>query len=105
MMMNEVLGGIPARPKDITIVHGGARGADTIAGLVANSDGMNVEVHPADWERYGKSAGPRRNAEMAALGADFCLAFLKRSAENRGTKGMIGLCQKAGIPVTEYWED
>lgn len=90
---------------DHTIVHGGAKGADSLAGEVARNWGYTEEVHPADWEKYGKRAGYLRNAEMANLGADVCLAFFKRGAGNRGTQMMVDLCNKAGIPVKEYWED
>jgi hypothetical protein len=48
------------------IIHGGARGADSLAGRYAAMHGIEVEVYPADWEKHGKSAGPKRNAEMLA---------------------------------------
>lgn len=87
------------------IVHGGARGADSLSGEVARSFGYTEEVHPADWDRYGKSAGYRRNAEMIALKPDVVLAFKKRGAGNKGTQHTIDLANKAGIPVIEYWEE
>lgn len=85
--------------RHLTVVHGGARGADTIAAEWAAARGSHVtaERHPAEWERHGKSAGHRRNAEMVALGADICLAF--PIGESRGTRGCIEMAKKAGIPV------
>jgi len=53
--------------------------------------------HPADWDKYGKAAGPRRNREMAQAGADLCLAF--PLGESRGTWNCVNECKKAGIPV------
>lgn len=88
------------RPADVTVVHGGARGADTIAGLLADRMGFQVEVHPADWDRYGRSAGHRRNAEMVKLGADACIAFPIGSSP--GTRGCMRLAATAGIPVKVY---
>jgi hypothetical protein len=82
------------------LVHGGCpTGADAIADAFARENGWTVEVHPADWSK-GKSAGPRRNREMAELGADVCLAFHKDNS--RGTQNMINNCHKNGIPVSEY---
>lgn len=79
------------------LVHGGARGADSLADSVWRQWGFPVEVHPADWETYGKSAGHRRNAGMVARGADICPAF--PIGESRGTRGCMALAEKAGITV------
>lgn len=87
-------------PQSVTVVHGGARGADRIAGELAREFGCMVEVHRADWDRYGKAAGHRRNAEMVALGADVCLAF--PLGESRGTRGCVALAEKAGIRVVVH---
>ncbi len=77
------------------VVHGGARGADAIAGEVAKALGLPVEAHPADWQRWGRGAGPRRNAEMLALGADLVLAF----PGGRGTEDMVRRARAVGVPV------
>lgn len=90
----------------VTVVHGGARGADTLAGeAVRDYSWVNVEVYPADWEKYGKRAGYLRNAQMADLEPDVCLAFFKTGAGNKGTQMMADLCRKRGILVIEHWED
>jgi hypothetical protein len=59
--------------------------------------GLDVERHPADWDRYGRAAGPRRNAEMVGLGAHACVAF--PLGASRGTRGCMKLAAEAGIPV------
>lgn len=105
MIMNEVLGAIPEKPKNITVVHGGAPGADTLAGATAKLLGMSVEVFPANWARYGKLAGPIRNVEMLDTRPDFVLAFFKAGAANIGTGNMVREARLRGIPVSEYWED
>lgn len=81
---------------EITIVHGGAPGADMAADYIAKFNKMNVEAHPADWST-GKSAGPKRNQEMVDLGADICLAFPLE--DSRGTWDCIKRANQAGIPV------
>lgn len=87
-------------PQDVTVVHGGARGADRIAGEIAREFGCTVEIHAADWDKHGKSAGHRRNAEMIRAGADMVLAF--PLGESRGTRGCVALAEAAGIPVVVH---
>src|SRR5215469_18772214 len=59
------------------LIHGGAIGADRIAGNFANAMGWGVEIHPAEWGTYGKRAGILRNVKMVDLGADIVLAFIR----------------------------
>jgi hypothetical protein len=47
------------------VIAGGARGADTIAVFEADHAGIEIKVIKADWERFGKSAGFKRNVAMA----------------------------------------
>jgi len=70
------------RPGGVLLVHGACpRGADVIAAAyAARTPGYWVEAHPEDWHRYGRAAGYRRNAEMIALGADGCAAFIRDSS-------------------------
>lgn len=51
--------------EDVTIVSGCAPGVDTAGELAAQRIGYAVRRFPADWKRYGRAAGPFRNAEMA----------------------------------------
>ena len=82
------------------IVHGACpRGADAMADTWARDYLIQAEPHPADWDRHGKAAGFRRNAEMVALGADRCLAFFKQGAGNKGTEHCARLAEAAGIRV------
>lgn len=107
-MQHALMDVIQTRPDHTgaVLVHGGAPGADTIAGQIWHewrAHGMRLapaEVHPADWDRYGRAAGPRRNRKMVALGADVCLAF--PIGVSRGTRGCVALCERAGIPVVVH---
>ena len=83
----------------VTVVHGNAQGADRHAGNAAEFYGMNVEVHPADWNKHGKAAGPIRNQKMVDLGADICLAFPHPTFKSVGTRHCMKAAEKAGIPV------
>jgi hypothetical protein len=46
------------------LVHGAARGLDTLAHAWATDAGIEIDQYPANWESYGLKAGPRRNREM-----------------------------------------
>lgn len=92
----------------ITVVHGGCRtGGDHHTHLWCQQPicdpGYRVveEVHPADWERYGKAAGPIRNQAMVALGADLVLAFPLPGARSlsRGTWDCVDRARIAGLRV------
>jgi len=72
----------------LTVVHGGAKGADTTAGLWVldrkrRGWKVHAEVHLAEWRKYGNAAGMRRNRHMVRLGADLCLAFLAECESSR----------------------
>lgn len=106
--ISEVLTAVPIPANQITLVHGGARGADSIAGAIGRGLGFQVEVHYAEWDRYGKRAGYIRNAAMADLldpDEDWALAFLQRGDANTGTRMMIDLCKQRGVEVMEVWSD
>ena len=82
---------------DKTLVHGVAKGADSLAAEMWTTWGCPTEAHPADWKRYGKGAGPIRNQEMLDSGIDLVIAF----PGGRGTADMVRRARKAGIEVRE----
>lgn len=79
------------------VIHGGASGADRLAGLWAESRGIPLCVFPANWKRFGNMAGPKRNAWMLEHGLpNRVLAF----PGGRGTENMVSQAEGAGIGVT-----
>lgn len=84
----------------ITIIHGAAKGADQLAGTTAKEYGLEVEEYPADWDKYGRRAGPIRNLEMLDQEPDLVLAF--QVGKSRGTQHTIDHARKRGIPVKVY---
>lgn len=81
------------------IVHGGARGADTVAGELAAGMGFEVEVFTAEWGKFGRAAGPRRNAAMLKSGVDLVVAFHPDLRRSKGTADMVRQARKAGVRV------
>ena len=78
------------------VIHGAARGADSLGATWAKARGIPERAYPADWSKHGKSAGFRRNELMLADGKpDLVVAF----PGGKGTAHMVGLAQTAGIPV------
>ena len=84
-------------PRGSEIVHGGARGVDSIAGQYARALGMHETVFPADWEGKGKNAGRVRNEAMLDTKPKLVIAFW--DGMSRGTKHCIDAAQRRGIDV------
>jgi hypothetical protein len=77
-------------------------GADRMAEEIAEELGWTVERYPADWAKYGRSAGFKRNSKMVQLGADLCIAFIKN--ESKGATMTARLAEEAGIETVRYIE-
>ena len=79
------------------VIHGGAMGADYLAHEWATSRRVVVRTFMADWNRYGRSAGPIRNRQMLEEGQpDLVVAFPGGS----GTANMIKQALSARVAVT-----
>ena len=79
-----------------TVICGGARGADTLGKKWAESMNVPIEYFPADWNKFGRSAGPIRNSLMAQ-NSEALIALW--DGFSRGTKNMIELAAKNGLRI------
>jgi hypothetical protein len=86
---------------NLRIVSGGARGADRQAELAAAELDVPIVIHPAEWDRFGRSAGFRRN-ETIVNDADMLVAFFADGPRSRGTTHSLSLALTKGIPVHVY---
>lgn len=77
------------------VVSGGARGADALGEKWAKSKGIPVKLFPADWDKFGKSAGYKRNVQMGEY-ADF--AVIIWDGLSPGSKHMMDIMQKLKKP-------
>ena len=85
----------------LEFITGKARGADTLGEKFAKEHGYKVKEFPADWNRYGKSAGYIRNKQMAEYAAEsnHGVLFAFWDGKSKGTKSMIDLATKYGLEV------
>lgn len=88
---SEIIGG-----KDVEIVCGMARGADTLG----EKCGYDIKYFPAKWSLFGKSAGYKRNEQMAKY-ADMLIAFW--DGKSRGTGHMIDLARKYNLIIHVFY--
>lgn len=88
-------------PQQIGLTHGAARGGDEMGDGIAAELGWQRDPVPCtreEWERYGKSAGHRRNARMVARHTyRGCVAF--PLGVSSGTRGCMTLAKDTGITV------
>tara|TARA_R110001606_G_scaffold373232_1_gene530567 strand:- start:737 stop:1099 length:363 start_codon:yes stop_codon:yes gene_type:complete len=83
--------------KNIEIVSGGHyKGADKLGIEYANEKGFDLIKFPAEWNKFGKAAGPKRNTEMAQY-ADALIVFW--DGKSRGTLNMINLAKKEALKI------
>ena len=85
----------------VSIVSGMARGADMMAYNFAIQHQVAIYEFPANWDKFGKSAGYRRNAEMANFSQGL-LAFW--DGKSHGTKHMIDAARskKLLVKIVKY---
>lgn len=81
---------------ELIFLSGGCRGADRLGERYAREHGYPVERYPADWRRYGKGAGLRRNRAMAEV-CDRVICFW--DGKSPGTASLIACARKLGKPL------
>ena len=79
-----------------SVISGCARGIDVLGEKWAKENDIKLERYPAQWDKYGKSAGYRRNEQMAEV-ADALIAIW--DGESKGTKHMIDIMVNLGKRV------
>ncbi len=90
-IINMTMRALPWADQITEVVSGGAHGADQLGEWWAEQNGILVTVFEADWNKHGKSAGYKRNVEMAKY-ADACVCFW--DGESLGTSHMIDIANK-----------
>ena len=92
----DYLRGWVKRLPDVEIVSGGAEGVDSLAAYFAREYDLEYKEFAADWNQYGKAAGPIRNKRMAEYG-DVLIAVW--DGKSSGTQNMVDSALEAGNDV------
>lgn len=96
-IMDRVL--IKSMRDHVVFISGTAQGADRLGERYARDNDYECERYPADWDRYGRSAGYKRNQKMAKV-ATHLVAFWDE--QSRGTRHMISIAIEAGLTVRVF---
>lgn len=85
---------------DVHLIEGGAGGADRIARKWAIRNNVTFTTFQAEWDKYGRLAGPLRNQRMVDSNPDICLAFPHPGS--KGTHDAINRARNAGIETLMF---
>ncbi len=83
-----------------TIVSGAASGVDSLSARFAIENGINLVEFPADWEKWGKAAGPIRNEKIIEV-SDVVLAIW--DGKSPGTRSSIDIARKLKKTTVIYY--
>ncbi len=99
-----IIGGMPWN--NMTFISGTAKGADQLGEKYAEERKLNVRRFPANWNTYGKAAGPIRNAQMAKYASEGTKGILVAfwDGKSKGTKNMIQEARNKDliVKIVEY---
>lgn len=84
----------------------GGRSVDELGEGYALRYNIPVKRFPADWKAHGKSAGPKRNREMATYASDpkgpGGALLLLWDGESSGSASMKREAERAGLKIHEH---
>lgn len=104
-MVFTVLDGLLASHPSLHVIHGGARGADIAAqrwvegGIKDGRTDVASTTVFANWDAFGKAAGPIRNQKMLSEEKPQLVIAFSEQPVTKGTQDMVDRAKKAGVPV------
>jgi hypothetical protein len=84
------------------IISGGANGVDSLAKRYAIENKIQYEEFAANWQKYGKSAGPIRNT-LIVENIDELIAFPLYNGRSVGTNDTINKAKTRGLKVNIFY--
>lgn len=100
-LLFDVLDGINKARGIVLVIQGGARGADRLAAEWAVTAGVHSITFNANWDKYGKAAGPIRNKAMLEWEPDLIVAF----PGGAGTANMVKQAKDGNYDVLHVYAD
>lgn len=101
--MNALLAGLDVLAdgagEPLVVIHGDAPGADRLAGRLAKQWGAEVIAEPADWNLYGRAAGPIRNQKMLDDHEPDVVYAFRSGGKSTGTDDMVNRARLAEVPT------
>lgn len=98
--LDDVLVAMAICPWKVTeVISGGARGVDTAGEVWARINHIPIKRFPADWEKYGRYAGPRRNIQMADYAEAVVIVW---DGQSRGALHMLNTAKERGMRLHLY---
>lgn len=96
--------------RSVLLIHGMCYGADILSDKAAKELGFQISCNPADWKKFGRSAGPIRNTAMVKEALEYknkdievkVLAFHDNIETSKGTKSCITIAKKYGLDVSLF---
>lgn len=93
-------------PPGCVVVSGASGAVDLAAAAAAREFGLGLQEFPADWERFGRAAGPLRNQELVSSGLCCLVVFLSSvSRPSLGSLSALRLARRAGVRVFVFGPD
>ncbi len=80
------------------VVCGGAQGVDNEGAHWASHAEVDVKYFRANWKKWGKAAGPKRNRQMAEYGDVLLLIW---NGQSKGSASMKAEMERLNKPIYE----
>ena len=79
-----------------SVISGTARGVDRLGEQWAKENDIPITKYPAQWDLHGKSAGYRRNIDMANVAEQVLILW---NGSSVGTKHMVDISRRLQLPL------
>lgn len=97
--MSKILDKVLSNYLVIKIHTGDCRGTDTMVSRYAKNKNIECQIFNADWNTYGKHAGPKRNERLIEY-VNLVIAFM--NPQSKGTLNTVNLAKQKDIETIIY---